>query len=443
MNTQVFQSIKLMELPVMELREKIEEMVESNPALEVLDDPSSVSLDEAVESSIKENDYKEEDDYFASASDSGYNQKSGAEASDAKLRFIEGALSHPQTLQEHLLWQLRLEPIDAELREICEILIQNLGDDGFHEEAPETLFKTLPPRLGEAIRLVQTLDPQGTCTADYHESLKVQVSLLPDAEPGIAQALDYLDLLEREKFAEVAKKIDCTEKKVRQYLEEIKHLSPFPGRRYAPMNVRYVIPDVQVVKKDGDFAIILNDEEIPVLGISPFFLKIAESGKKGDKPTRNFARENVKEARWFIASINLRNHTLLRVTRALLEFQRSFFTNGPKYLAPLTLHDIADELGVHETTVSRTANGKFIQTEWGIFELRYFFSNSISGQGSSGSQFSKKGVKEIIKEIIEGGSRHYSDHELTDMLAQQGIQIARRTVSKYRAELGLGSSYSR
>jgi RNA polymerase sigma-54 factor len=203
-----------------------------------------------------------------------------------------------------------------------------------------------------------------------------------------------------------------------------------------------VVPDVQVIKKEGEFVIILNDEEIPVLGINPFFMKISDTKGK-DKPARDFVKENIREARWFIQSINQRNHTLLRVSRAIVEFQRTFFVNGPKYLAPLTLRDIAQELGVHETTISRTANGKYMQTEWGIFEIRHFFSNSISGTGSGGSRYSKEGVKEIIRELITEEQRRFSDQEIAELLAERGIPLARRTVAKYRNELDLGSSYIR
>ena len=444
MNTQIYQSLRLMSLPIMELRESIQEEMDRNPALELLADPSTVSLDEAI------TDSKEEDEYFEATSDSGFIRRNGEELSDANQQFIEGALTHPQTLQDYLLWQLQLQPIDDELRTICEALIQNLDADGFHKEAPETLFKpAAPERLADAIKLVQTLDPQGSCTADYHESLRVQVALLPDAEPEMLCALDHLDLLEKGRFSEAAKILGCTSEDVEYFLEEIKQLSPFPGRSFATAvsDVRFVVPDVQIVKKEGDFSIILNEEEIPVLGINPFFMKLSGKDKdgsaNGNKPARDFVRENIREARWFIQSVNQRNHTLLRVTRAILEFQKRFFVDGPKYLAPLTLRDIALELGVHETTISRTANGKYVQTEWGIFELRRFFSNSISGTGSEGSRYSKEGVKEIIKEMISAENRNLSDQEISGILAARGISLARRTVAKYRKELELGSSYTR
>jgi RNA polymerase sigma-54 factor len=451
-----------MEMPLIELREKIGEELERNPALEVVEDNSTVSLDEDEVSG-------EEMEYFETSSDSGYINSGtrGAVASDEHHRFIEGALSRPETLQQHLLWQLQLEPADAELRAIASVLIQNLDDDGFHKEPPETLFnKELPPRLAEAIHLVQTLDPIGCCTADYHESLKVQIALLYDDAPACMEsALDHLELLEREKFPEAAKKMNCSKDEARDCFELIKKLSPFPGRLFAATDVRFVIPDVQVVRgggasagsgggpasnyDSGDFVIILNNEVIPVLGINPFLKKLDPEIHRGriknsaDYSAQKFARENIREARGFINALAMRNHTLMMVARAIVEFQRPFFMHGPQHLAPLTLRNIAEELGIHETTVSRTANGKYMQTEWGIFELRYFFTNSISGTGSEGSRFSKEGVKAIIQELVNADEQHLSDLDISGLLARRGISLARRTVAKYRKELDLGSSYTR
>jgi RNA polymerase sigma-54 factor len=434
-----------MELPIVDLREKIEEEIERNPALEVLEDKSVISLDEAI------SPRKEEEEYFEVSSDSGFIRKGNDDTGWDQRRFIEGVLTRAETLQEHLLWQLQLEPVDDGIRKICETLIQNLDSDGFHKEPVDLLFKKTPEpvQLNRAMRLVQSLDPPGTCTADYRESLRVQIGLLADAPPGIEEILDYFELLERGKIAEVAKKLGRGEDEVRLFFEKIREFSPFPGRRFASSEVRYVVPDIQVIKKEGEFVIILNDEEIPVLGLNPFFMKLAEDGsrspgkKKEEKPARDFVRENIREARWFIQSVNQRNHTLLRAARAIVEFQRPFFVNGPRYLAPLTLGDIAKEIGVHETTISRTANGKYMQTEWGIFEIRHFFSNSITGAGSSGSRYSKEGVKVIIREMISSKNRHFSDQEIAELLAKQGIPLARRTVAKYRNELNIGTSYTR
>ncbi|MHB9292242.1 putative RNA polymerase sigma-54 factor [Hollandina sp. SP2] len=437
MSPQLYQSIKLMELPMVELRETIEAEIERNPALELVKDPLMVSLEGTS------GYQKEEDDYFEASSDSGYIRRNGDEASNEQHQFIEGILTRSETLQEHLLWQLRLEPIDAETRRLGELLIQNLDNDGFHKEPVDQLLPGEPAaRIRAVMQLVQSLDPVGTCTTDYRQSLRVQIALLPDAPEGMLEALSYLELLERVKVADLAKKLNRTLAETTYIFERIRALSPFPGRQFASGDTRYVVPDVQVFKKEGEFVILLNHEEIPVLGINPFFMQLSDK-KGGDKPARDFVKENIKEARWFIQSINRRNHTLLRVSRAIVEFQRSFFVYGPKYLAPLTLRDIAGELGVHETTVSRTANGKYMQTEWGIFELRHFFTNSISGAGSGGSRFSKEGVKAIIRELISGEERHFSDQEIAGLLAKRGISLARRTVAKYRNELDLGSSYTR
>ena len=454
MTPQLYQSIKLMEMPLIDLRAKIEEELERNPALEVLEDNSTVSLDDEEASG-------EVEEYFETSSDSGfiYSGTGGAAASDQHHQFIEGALSRPETLQQHLLWQLQLEPADDELRAVAAILIQNLDDDGFHKEPPETLFaKSKLPQtllaesalLLEAMHLVQTLDPIGCCTANYRESLKVQIAHLHDVPPCMESAPDYLELLERGNFAEAAKKMNCSKDEAIACFDLIKKLSPFPGRLFTAAEVRFVIPDLQVVKNsDGDFDIILNNEVVPVLGIDPFFKEIGPEIGKGrvkdtaDHTAQKFVRENIKEARTFINSIAMRNHTLLTIAYAIVEFQRSFFLNGPQHLAPLTLGDIAGELNIHETTVSRAAHGKYMQTEWGIFELRYFFTNSISGSGSGGSRFSKKGVKAIIQELINADEQNLSDLDISELLAQRGISLARRTVAKYRKELDLGSSYTR
>jgi len=433
MNTQLYQSIKLMELPVMDLREKIGEELEKNPALEVLEEKSPVSLDAAADKLPRE-----EESYFETSSDAGFIH-SGMNA-DEHRKFLEGAISRPETLQEHLLWQLALETSDSEVLRLGRLLIQNLDDDGFHKVAPELLLENEDAaNITKALALVQSLDPPGTCTSGYKESLLVQIRLLPAYSKEMETALDHLEELEKGKFTEISQLLHCKEENLRRSFSRIKEeLSPFPGRVFFTRETSYAVPDVEVRRKDGDLVIILNNEEIPLLGINPFFMKIA--GEKNNKrETRDFVRENIREAKWFIQSINQRNHTLLRVSRAIVEFQRAFFANGPKYLAPLTLKDIALELGIHEATVSRTASGKYMQTEWGLFELRHFFSNSAT----HGSRFSREGVKEMLKEIISGEKRHLSDQELADLLAQRGIALARRTVAKYRNELDLGSSYTR
>jgi RNA polymerase sigma-54 factor len=424
-----------MEVPALDLREKIAEELERNPALEVSEEPPDVSFEEALPGN-------EEDMYFETTSDPGFTYKNGEDASERQFKFIEGVLTRPESLQEHLLWQLQIEPLDNKTRFICETLIQNLDENGFHLVSIDELFKDEAPEcIRNALHIVQTLEPAGTCTANYEESLRVQIKLLPNAPKGAEEALGFLGLLQKGKFAEAAKKMNRAEDEARSFFACIKELNPFPGRIFSSKETRFVVPDVKVVKKDGEFVIILNDEEIPVLGLNPFFMKIA--GEKNNKEARSFAKENIREAQWFINAINERNQTLLKVTKALVAFQKKFFEKGPGNLVPLTQQTIAGELEIHESTVSRIANGKYMQTEWGIFGIKYFFTNSINRYGAETSLFSKESVKAKIKEIIENGTGRFSDQNIADKLGEQGIGLARRTVAKYRKELDMGSSYDR
>jgi len=454
LSPQMIQSIKLMAMPLQELKEQIQEEIESNPALEVVSDASTLSLE-----SLPENEPREAEDFspFENSSDPGFSSHSSSD-DDSKRMFIEGAIARPETLQEHLLWQLRLQRIGDDKRAIGEALIQNLDDDGFHKEDPYVFFPKAPrSEVDEVIGLVRGFEPAGTCCADYRESLLVQASLAGDApSAAIAILREHVDLLEKGKHAEIQKRMKLSDHDLQIALSFIKSLAPFPGRAYSTEEPRYVLPDLMVKLKDGDFVIVLNDEEIPVLGIDPFFDSYAERADaerrsaghgvaplNSDRVTSAYVRDNIKQAKFFIRSIHQRNQTLLKVARAVVEFQRAFFAEGPKRLAPLTLKDVADEVGVHETTVSRIANRKYMQTDWGIFELRYFFTNSISGAGSRGSSFSKEGVKQVIKEIIEAEDSILSDRDIAEVLARKGIKLARRTVAKYRGELDLGSSFGR
>jgi RNA polymerase sigma-54 factor len=440
MNPQLYQSIKLLELPVMDLRAQIEQELERNPALEIIEDNSTVPLNEP------ETQAKDENEDFDISSN--YEKRGSDKTSEEHRQFIENALTRAETLQEHLLRQLYIEPVDEELRIIAETLIQNLDDDGFHKEKPVTLFTSAQPRLLEAMELVRGFNPAGTCTDDYHESLKVQIGLLENAPRGIEKVLDNLELLKKEKYDRIEKITGLGKDEVQHISEIIKKLSPFPVRSFTPVEVRYVIPDIKVVRDGDDFTIVLNDEAFPVLGINQFYEELCDSSNSCDDEqrhaeARDFAKQNVREARVFINHLNRRNQTLVKVANAILNFQHAFFMNGPKYLAPLTLADIAGGLNVHETTISRTANGKYMQTEWGIYEIRYFFTNSISGSGSSGSSYSKESAKEMIKEIILTENRLLSDQDISAHLQQKGIALARRTVAKYRKELDMGSSYNR
>lgn len=441
LNPRMLQSIKILAMPVAELTEEIQAEIEANPALEVLDDHSEVSLESYAEDKADSPSDSWEDE------NADFSYSSASPDDDSKRKFLEGAIALPESLQEHLLAQLCMLPLSPATRELGERLIQNLDESGFHTTDPYELCAGCPREaIDEAMAAVRTLDPCGTCVADYRESLLVQAQLDPEAPEGAIEVLrDHLDSLEKGRKAEVRKALKLKEGQFEAILAYVKSLSPFPGRLFCTEQTRYVVPDLAIRVEDNEFIIELNDEIIPVLGINPFFAELS-SRKAGAKEIEAFVKGNIEKAKFFIGSIQQRNATLVKVARAIVKFQPRFFLEGPRAMQPLTLRDVADEVGVHETTVSRIANGKYVQTEWGIMELRRFFTNAVPSTASSVDQHSKEGVKAVLKEILaeeKGGDGALSDREIVDILAGRGIKIARRTVAKYRGELDMDSSFSR
>ena len=442
MTPQLYQAIKIMALPLQELRTSIQDELERNPALELIEDNSLVSLDE------KAGEIRDDYDFFDNSSDPGYNLRKRDNTEDSKRNFIEGVLTRVESLHDHLLWQLRLQPIKEEYYRIGELLILNLDDNGFHIEPPESLIKESELKILEEMKaLISKFDPVGVCTGDYQEALLIQIENHAKALPGSYEVIKlHLKLLEKGKYKDISRAMHKSEEEIMEILEFIRKLDPLPGRNYSVEPVRHVIPDVMVKLKDGEFVLILNDEEIPVLGIDSFYADFKEKKEQaGKKELKNFVQNSLQDARWFIKSIHQRNDTLLKVCRSIIEFQRGFFRRGSKYLVPLTLKNIAEEIGVHEATVSRVTNGKYVQTEWGIFELKYFFTNPVPGTGVAGRRFSKEGVKQMIKEIVEaeGKNKNFTDKIIMEILKSKGVNIARRTIAKYRKELDIMSSYSR
>ncbi len=519
LSPQLVQSIKLMALPYAELRERIIEEVERNPALEIVNDPfesaeitaqqgpETVTQGMAAPASPDEGPgdgfeaFVEPDEfadrlgpatpldtnlYGGMSLDAGLSMSDrsgnrGETDSDEHRDFIEGALHRDETLQERLLEQLGELTLSARVRSLAELVIQNLNPDGFHIVDPAELPGAEGDVLEAALDAVRGLDPAGCATRDWRESLLVQARLIKRArgegnpDPALDRAIEIIDrhfeTLERGRPDALVKALSRREDVgftldldgAEEILDIVRSLDPFPGRAFGSGPVSAVIPDVIVRRAEDGYAVVINDEEIPVLGISPFFMELeserAGPGGAGDSvgedasKARDFARESVKEARWFIGTVERRNLTILKLVRAIVVFQRDFFTHGPSRLAPLRMRDVAEEIGMHEATVSRAANGKYLQCEWGVFELRHFFSNQVGSartptvdgrEGSGGAGlYSKEGVKEIIRSMIADSREALSDQKIADLLATKGIKIARRTVAKYRGELTIGSSFDR
>jgi len=448
LSPQLFQSIQLMALPLVDLQQRIREEVDKNPALEVAREKGEVSMAD-MESGPAQDRASQDYDPFENSSDPGYEPSLTSytdTGEDTKRQFLEGAVSRGKTLQEHLEEQLHLMKGFSEREyDLAYSLIHNLDENGFHRESPLVLAEGDEALLDRVLPRMQHLDPPGCCTADVMESLQVQAGHRSDGPSDIITFLqEIVPRLRDEKHEALLKASALTEEEFQEHLDYIRTLTPFPGRLYSSDTLSYIIPDLQVKKEGEELVIYLNDSPIPELRVNSYFEEL--DGLKGQqKEVRQFVGSHVKDARWFINSLEQRNRTLLRAARAIVEHQREFFHKGVKALAPLTLKDIAAEIDVHEATVSRITTNKYVQTEWGIFELKYFFTNSISGTGSSGSSYSREAVKEIIREIIEanGDSKRLSDQKISDLLAERGINIARRTAAKYRKELDIDSSYRR
>jgi RNA polymerase sigma-54 factor len=414
MSLQLIQSINLLPLTVTELKQKIEEELERNPALEAAADRSLVSFDEL--------DARRGHRIRSSAS---------IDDEDTQRRFLEGVLSRGESLHEHLLWQLRLHPLTEEEQRVGDVLIANLDANGFHLEPVATLFTTVPASLNKMMALIQTLEPQGCAVEGWKESLVVQMRQQGFEPHHEKLVTDYWEALEKKRYKDIASGLRMPEDEVIQLVEDLKELNPFPGRAYSQQPPAYVVPDALIAFKKGTLQLVFNEEEIPILRVGDDF-KDGLDLPVADKEARQFVRQKVADAERFIQNLRYRKNTLFKVCRAIMEFQVDFFRRGPKFLRPLTLKDVATQLEINESTVSRVTTGKYVQTEWGIYELKHFFSNAVSS-----NQFSKEGVKETIREILaaQKDGKKLSDQKISDMLSQRGIDIARRTVTKYRLEL--------
>ena len=443
----LIQSIKLMAMPLSELRETIHQEVDKNPALEVVREAGEVDSPPLSENTAPES--LGETDLFADSSDPGYQPLLKGDP-DSKRRFIEGALSRRKSLHDHLLDQLRLLRLPPPTAHLAERIIWNLDPNGFHREPPELLTSEADTAaLKAALTIIPELEPIGCACSDWRESLILQARIRGDAPAEFEKFVrTVLPLMETEKPEDVRSALKFSRDDWDDLNTYITVLNPFPGGLYAAEAPQYIVPDLVVRNDEGEHVLIINDEVLPIIRLNPEFESVTtETG--GSREARRFIADHSREARYFINSLAQRDNTLLKTARSVVEFQRDFFFRGPRALKPLTLKDVAAEIGVHESTVSRITTNKYIQTDWGLFELKYFFTNSISGAGSSGSRVSKVAAKEVIKEIITENTvenpaeKRISDQKISDLLGRRGINLARRTVAKYRRELDLPSSYRR
>ena len=436
-STQLVATMETLAASNEELREKIKKEAETNPVIKVIERTPSYSefSDRYIASSGKRDDYSDTEPY---------------DPDDSRHNWIEGMVSGGESLEEHLLKQRGEIDTDDRTREAAEIIITALDKNGFLPASPLMILpEKLWDRQEDALAIIQAMDPAGVGASDWRESLILQAKDkgLKGKELKIFSelVLDCLDNLRQGKTAAIAKQLRTDEEEILALSDFLKTLTPFPGREYSSEWDQYITPDISI-KKEGDvLRLRINSDALPSVELDPEYTEmLSELKKDGDnKDASKFLKEKISSAESLISQLEARTTALEKLGAMLMDKQKDFFLYGPLHLKGLTMKEAAEIIGVHEATVSRIANSKYIDTDWGIYPIRSLFSNTV--ESADGQNISKNAVKEMIRKIISENEtgKPLSDQKISDILKERGITAARRTVSKYRKELNIDSSFER
>jgi RNA polymerase sigma-54 factor len=420
----LLQKIELLQLNKLELQEMLNQELVENPILE----------------EVHEIDFRY---FFDEYLDTGYRNR---EVEDSEKPSFEAFLTKAPSLEDHLNWQLGLSDAKPEIAEIARQIIGNLSEDGYLLIGMEELCLIAgctSEQALEALTIVQAMDPLGVGARDLRECLSLQLVSL-DLKDTLAYQIvqEHLQLLESHKFKEIAARTGATFEEVLQAVDGIKHLIPKPGLKYSNQKVTYVEPEVSIAKVDDEFIILLNDEGMPQLRLNTGYRDLLKSnGVSGE--TKTFLRERFRSAIDLLRSVNQRKQTIYKVCVCIVNRQRDFLENGPAHLHPMLIKDVASELGVHSSTISRVVTNKYVDTPQGVMELRKFFTMGV--ENADGEELSIVQVKLKIKKLIEEENRNkpYSDNQIGQMLRRDNIFITRRTVAKYREQMQVPGSRER
>lgn len=449
------QAIHLLQLSRMELLQAVRQEVEQNPVLEEMvegveepDEASALKTD--VEESTTERNGEGDtaeidwDSYLQDASD--YRPTIQYEAIDQFNS--ENLLTRSNSLQDHLLFQLHLTVRDDELLRLGSLIIGELDDNGYLRSSLEELASLVGAPLESmesALQLIQGFDPAGVGARDLRECLLIQLRIRPE-EHALAEAIvsSHLPDLERHRFGKIAAALGVSLREVQEAMTLIASLEPKPGKNYSSEEPQYITPDVYILKIDGRLLVALNEDGLPRLRVSRYYRQILSKQASTSREARGYVEEKMRSALWFIRSIEQRKRTLIKVAESLVKYQRDFFEYGLSHLKPLTLREVADDISMHESTISRVTTNKYVQTPQGLFGLKYFFHRGVPS--TVGEVVSSRRVRDLVRRYLteEDSSKPLSDQKIVEILARvHGVEIARRTVAKYRGQLKIPSSNQR
>ncbi len=478
MTPQLQQAIRMLQLSTLELQMEIQQALDSNLMLEVSEESeeqeqtesleqleSEAAAAESAESEV-EQDFAEPERSLESESmpdelavDSAWEDiyepsmtAGSSSAADSGDREFEYGDTSSESLREHLLWQLNMTQLLQTDMAIGEAIIDSINDDGFLSTSLEDLLTGLQVDYPEmemdeveaVLHVIQNFDPPGVAARDLREGLLLQLRFLPAETPYLAEARDLLEkhfeLLARRDYTQLKRVLKTDEEELTQITHLIQSLNPRPGGQISNSQPEYIAPDVFVRKIKGSWRVELNPEAAPRLRINHHYASLIKQMNSTDSTT---LKNHLQEARWFLKSLQSRNETLLRVSTSIVEHQRDFLEEGEMAMKPMVLHDIAEELGMHESTISRTTTRKYMHTPRGIFELKYFFSSHVGT--AEGGECSSTAIRAMIKQLIaeEPPAKPLSDSKIVSTLSAQGINIARRTVAKYREAMAIPPSNER
>lgn len=457
MTPELIQAIQILQFNTQELESFVQEQLLTNPVLENAPDPEpEMSAEETDKRREKEREdseeYREDFDWKEFVRDSRYDDARYSKHQDRRddedrANSFEKFVVNDVTLPEHLMFQYQFAATDRKCRQVGRYIIESLDENGYMTSTREEIAKaTGAPleKVHEVLDIIHGFDPAGVGASNLAECLEIQLQhkgKLNDTYRKVIE--DHLEDIADNRLSVIAKDMGISVQEVQEIGDVIRTLEPKPGRQFASeMETKYVIPDVIVECIDGEYVVTINENSTPHLMVSSYYKKLLNQAET-DEQLSKYLSERVNSAVWLIKSIEQRKQTIYNVVSAVVRRQKDFFDQGSKYLKTLTLKDIADELGIHESTVSRSINGKYLQCPRGVYEIKYFFSAGVSDD--SGEGISSNSIKEFIKELVEGEDpkKPLSDQVMVDKLKGQGFNISRRTVAKYRDEMGILSSSKR